>query len=546
MIQRTVNNIGSSLNVSIFEKHKFNEQDLKKYLKIFKEYKLKNIILSKSFYDMTWELSDFIGNKRHLNFDLGYLNEFSIALKCFILIQLSSNYTTGHVATVHSSIRRICILTKGFQKDEVGAYEEYLYTLSYASRFHPVYHCKQFLQYIELNDYHIFDIELGSYNGVYNKNRDLPNYELIIDFHYLITDFEKHADSNYKSKYYPIILWWKITGLIPMRPKELCFLEYNCNFIKDDEYFIKLPRSKKKAKSNTELFVEDTVKVNQDIYIAIEDYKSTIPDNLKGKYLFSHSNQSRFFGEGGKNYKRKKDMYPPNSLNILLKNFYKEILNWQASDFIKIEEDKKVTRNYITLGDTRHFSICNLMLQGINPLIIAKMAGHVRISTQRNYWGHIENFVESSVYLLTQKNRINRLDKALNTSVINFEDKINESKIFDINDFGNLQEVEHGYCKNEEFPEGCSGECRFCDYYFFKPKKWGDGIEWLQNHSHSLEQQLITEVRSLLGIFKNMKFNISLETYSVLDQEKALSKANIVNHIISQKAKVDSLLPKRT
>lgn len=45
-------------------------------------------------------------------------------------------------------------------------------------------------------------------------------------------------------------------------------------------------------------------------------------------------------------------------------------------------------------------------------------------------------------------------------------------------------------------------------------------------------------------MFKNMKFNLITETYSILDQEMAFSNANIINRIINQKAMVDSLLPK--
>ncbi len=40
-----------------------------------------------------------------------------------------------------------------------------------------------------------------------------------------------------------------------------------------------------------------------------------------------------------------------------------------------------------------------------------------------------------------------------------------------------------------------------------------------------------------------MKFNFATESYSMLDHEQILSKANLINRLIRQKAMVDSLLP---
>src|SRR5699024_11770565 len=100
--------------------------------------------------------------------------------------------------------------------------------------------------------------------------------------------------------------------------------------------------------------------------------------------------------------------------SFLLKKKYIEIMKGYKKDFVKVKKNDREVRNYVTPGYTRHFSICNLMLQGINPLSIAKMAGHVRIGTQRNYWGHLEYFVDSFVYILTSNNKVNRLEKDLN------------------------------------------------------------------------------------------------------------------------------------
>jgi len=539
--QKKISEIGSSLSVSVTEAHTFNKEDLSKYRTLFKKYKLKKIIEAPSFDDSHWVIVDFIGNRRNLYYDLKKYPNLNKALKCFILINISSDFTIGYIASLQSKLRNVIIVTEGFKKDKVEELEEYVQKASYTNRFKTFVYTNNFLEFIEHQNRNEYNTKI-SFQEIYNKNRELPNYETILDFHYSMKEFEERSNSYEKEKFYPVILWWKITSLIPMRPKEFCLLKYHCTFKKNNEYFLKIPRTKIKAKSNSELDVENTIRINKEIYESIEEYKHSIPSNLIGEYLFSYQIQMRFFTTR-KNSARRVDVLPPDRLHFLLSKYYKDVMGWDKNDFVKIKKNDRVVRNYVTPGDTRHFSICNLMLQGINPLSIAKMAGHVRLATQRNYWGHLEYFVESFVYILTSKNRVNRLEKDLSKGIFSFMDKMDESKIFSPEDFEYLQKVEYGFCKNDKFPENCPGECRYCDFYFFYPKDYEEGIKWLQDDSDLLEQQLTTELLSLLKLYKNMKFNLKTESYSIIDQENALSKANLLNRLIKQKAMIDSLIP---
>ena len=79
----------------------------------------------------------------------------------------------------------------------------------------------------------------------------------------------------------------------------------------------------------------------------------------------------------------------------------------------------------------------------------------------------LEFFVESFVYILASKYRVNRLEKDLSDGIFNVMDKVDESQIFSHQDIEFAQEVEHGYCRNSTSPENCPGECRYCEYYFF-------------------------------------------------------------------------------
>ena len=56
----------------------------------------------------------------------------------------------------------------------------------------------------------------------------------------------------------------------------------------------------------------------------------------------------------------------------------------------------------ISPGDTRHFAIINMFLQGFNVLSIARLAGQTTIQHASNYYSHAKLFAQSYVYRLTQ------------------------------------------------------------------------------------------------------------------------------------------------
>src|SRR5690625_4234061 len=152
-------------------------------------------------------------------------------------------------------------------------------------------------------------------------------------------EFEASSTTYAKQKCYHVMLWWKIPSLIPKSTRDFCLLKYDCKFKKNNEYFLKITRTKIKSKSNSELNVENTIRINKEIYESIKDYKRSIPSNLLGEYLFSYQIQMRFFTR--KNYKRRKDILPTDKLSFLLSKYYKEILKWDKKDFVKVKKNDR-------------------------------------------------------------------------------------------------------------------------------------------------------------------------------------------------------------
>ena len=76
--------------------------------------------------------------------------------------------------------------------------------------------------------------------------------------------------------FYPLYLWWQITGVIPMRPREYILTPRNCMEQKEDGWYITLRKNQIKGPGK-----RISYKIDSD-YITVQ-YK--IPDKLAGEIL---------------------------------------------------------------------------------------------------------------------------------------------------------------------------------------------------------------------------------------------------------------------
>src|SRR5699024_11727591 len=83
-------------------------------------------------------------------------------------------------------------------------------------------------------------------------------------------------------------------------------------------------------------------------------------------------------------------------LYLSIQSFYEKIVQQKFGFNISQE-------NQLQPNDTRHLSIFSLMMQGVSPIEIARLANHKTISMQLNYAHHTEYWIDSEVFSLLQK-----------------------------------------------------------------------------------------------------------------------------------------------
>lgn len=521
-----------------------SKEEIENFLRNFDKWKTAGIIQNESFYDTKWFIRDKDYNRRGILFDLEIYNDLNIALKCYTIYLVEQHFSVNHIQNVIHCIKESIQISKAFNLDHLADLEEYINKHNYGKRCDLARYTINFFSFIEITNSNKFiDICSPFINNI-QKSRDLPNYRHILYFNENIENFLVEGTEFELQKYFPIVLWWKITTVIPMRPKEFLKLKKNCvNQAKNNKnkYEITLPRIKEKGTLLKDIDTTNTLQINKVIYDLVQTFKSFLSKEDKSEYLFTYKYYEMYKENFGSQRTRQSEFLPPRQFNSLIDQFYREILK---------KKYKYNQKEQISPGDTRHLAFCNMMLQGFNMLTIAIIGGHKRLDKQQGYWSHLTYFTESWVYNLTEKHRrLMHVNTSLPDSSFTQHTRgsINKYKLYKDRDYtNNFLPVDYGGCTDINYPSNCTGDCRHCIHYIFSPRtdEINEGLAWLNDYSELLKRKINEQVSMLMFLSKNMNYNLDELNYSLIDQENLSSSANELNHLLNQKAIVDAKLPK--
>ena len=545
----------------------FNSRDVKDYKMRFLQLKESgNIEDFVEFSDVTWTL--LRKHKRILN--VPFIDhkhpKLNIVLKCLAIRQMERGMMSHTIQNLHYHLNKVIDLTDCFSNRLINEFEDYLFedltesqlntTLVVVREFLTFYDLYYAEDYLSICD--LFDSE-GSGNA-----RKIPDYRSILVFNHAINQaiwnnakakpknkklkvkrlknkkFKNNKNINTRLKYYPLYLWWRITSIIPLRPSEFLELDYNCCY-KDSNgrYWIKLPRNKiKKEFANQKIEIVDALETTEDIYNIIEEYKSLLRPEFKSKYLISwkaYNYCSEFSGIGLSKVKNPEIMFIE-TIHYLMQGFYKTMIN--ERDIIPLKP-----------GDSRHLAFCNLMLQGVNPITIARMGGHKRLESQFHYSQHLDTYAESYVFTMADKLKLMSHLKTRNAS--GKYESLKRSKLlvtYSREELGNLLEIQKGYCQvikkddeNADFSK-CQKDCWFCHNHMLDTKRYPEAIKELSGKSDRLGVIIKEQIALLTSISKNMFIDYSTEECSFEGKSRLASTAAQMQSIMKDKIIIDSKL----
>jgi hypothetical protein len=490
--------------VEIIEKYTFNEKiNLNEYKELFEVLKESGYVKAHSFDDIRWYLPCPTTFKHiPFSFDVGRHSSFSSSLKSYVLLRRKSGKMPKTIKTDLRVLQKVIKSTNGLQ-DSKSVKEYFLQPLPEEEIYDTCHTLANYLTFYSIPKIRetVEEILEGLGRPSMN-NRDLPRFNDVLSFDECINKYFANHSLEETIRFYPIFLWWVITNLIPMRPIDFLRIKSVClPPVKDDgSYWIIIPRHKKKTSSLDESYFDQTLQIDKKTYLLIREFQLRLELlGIKSEYLIPPINKLNPRLKAPLTVSR--DVPTEHQLRNLLVFFYEEIVENQFGEF-HLER--------ITSGDTRHFAIINLFLQGFNILSISRLAGHEEIRTPSNYYTHAEHFAKSAVYKFAQRRLEGKIGSTMKDGLIGRTDNQVRraiSNVVDENDTKKWRKVDYGFCKDTDyFPNNCVEDCRLCvQYYEFKPSvnDLKEGIEWLESFSKEMAQNAINTLHLMAMVSTN-------------------------------------------
>lgn len=281
-------NTASNLFTTRIAIQNIDETSIQKAKELFENFQKDGVIFSGTFESNEWGYSDqylrlhirfnvdpFL-YKRYYEKMLGInLTTFVSYLKAYVMFCMGT-YGLECIRSIVNDVKR---LTKNDFR-ELYAADEIL------TIYHPNHMIDFFTMLPEAKNQEEFDylmelldniLDFVRANSFADQARDLASFDSYFLFNDILNDYWKmDLPAEERLFYYPLYLWWKVTGVIPLRPREFILTQRNCLHKKEDGYYLTLRRNHLKGSNRRKNY-----KVKDD-YVPVQ-YK--IPDSLAQEIL---------------------------------------------------------------------------------------------------------------------------------------------------------------------------------------------------------------------------------------------------------------------
>lgn len=388
----------------------------------FNEYVSKGIILTDDFDSNKWQMTNEYSNVG-FDFNINFVQYhryfepifdvpdilFQDYLKSYIVLNMDKHVLNS----LQGFLRDIKRLIKETKRDILDE-------LSNITIQHPSL-CIDFISSLPYSDDYTLTKILEQFDNLLaiqnlqksKKQRKLAQFQSYFAFNDILTDYwSTQMTKEERLFYFPLYLWWQITAIVPLRPREFLLTQRNCLYEKDGKYFLTLRRNNLKGsdKGVSHKISDDYYQTTYQIPIKLahsileyldltKDFNATQLDTL---FVTDAHYQRWNRGTGIRNR-----FLSYANLNTILKNFYNEIITQRYGYHVHhINPPTKLSEreiNFIHIGDTRHIAMINLIAEGASPVTAMLLAGHDNISTSAHYFSNLSHFIECRSYQVYRK-----------------------------------------------------------------------------------------------------------------------------------------------
>lgn len=477
--------------------------------------KVRNIFLSENFEANEWILTNpnISGRTHTIDFtDFKVYSKEKLTTIKYWVGNLLSKYKTTTCYFYFYTLKKVIIKTNFFSSLKVDEFIKWLIEgkINDNIRAYSIYVTMNFLDYSEIEQSDIYLSKLYSINKniKYSRmQRSIPTSKNILRFSYYLERYfndlqgadTPFTDEETKKKYllfFPILLWWKLTTIIPLRSTEFSSIQRDCIIKKDSKYFVKLPRKKRKLIEKKNIQIVDEIEIHEELFDLIRNYTKLTKDLGNTSTLISYP--SLIYADDLKRsqrimQKRDTSQFNRENLDKLLRRFYREVIKDGFKIFIP--KDQQLSPN-----DTRHIAFTSLMLQGVSPIEIARIGGHKTIKAQYHYSYHVEYWVDNEVFKLLKRVKFNNIK---NSNGFGFIPKSIKLKAFEPPTSKFIGKLSIGYC-SDELQRCESTDCMRCSHWRINPEELNEKDMEIRKKIASIEKN----THDLLAFIKQLHYQI--------------------------------------
>ncbi|WP_310832303.1 hypothetical protein [Paenibacillus pedocola] len=501
------------------------------YLQIFNEFVEQNIILSR-YEEQVWEIRTYIYSKNviFINFKLSLqCRRWEHHIKYLVLLYLRQKLNPRSFKLGIDILVKVINTTWGLEDPEaargiIASVPENSFSSVQARLL-------DFLDFVTIEEStkRIILQIIDSKGKILIKQRVLPFLNDIVQFNHCIEQFIDEWDDAERMKFYPVVLWWKLSIILPMRVTEFCIIPLDCIRRKDSEALFLKPQIKIKYAHMQGVKIREVPFNSDELLSLVEDYQLLTQSNSDREFLLCYNTYVAFKGERKSGANSKNNVITSHIFRCLLDDFYNEIY-YKKYRYSNVPLDRGDPQR-MRPGDTRHLAICNMMFMGFSPISIRNIAGHESIDAQNPYAARMDLYAQSRVVQLTEVYRksVRQLWSG-NTQNLNLvPEELRDRRIFSKEFFKYLWENKHGsYCFYT--PMDCpTDDCRYCKYLYIPKESWKEALPWLAEESDQLEKSILSIVEAMKPLRK------------LISQEDELkNRAGELDALVNKKAQVDA------
>jgi len=440
--------------------------------------------------------------------------QYRLALKCWTIVRLSEG-CMDNVLNELNKLKRLLVITNGFKKERFDNLIEYIFECrTPKNKLRKI--IIGFCEFSSIGDYEYYvkGLKIIPMESRKSSCRKIVDWHTMLEFDYIFSDFFKMANEGDIRKYYPLLLWWEFSRVIPMRPSEMCLILKNpLRYDKENGiYYISIPTIKQKSWDERILYSE--IAITKDMYDLFLEYLALVEYDDDRKYIFSYKERNKYI-KNDRYIEEDRDFFTSNNLSDLLDSFLVNVVGkiYKKKNIRKGAMKEDSYMEMIDLGDTRHMAFYNMISLGYGPYVVMEMARHDSINSQMFYYAHLDVFMESKVKIMADKIKLKILSKEniYNANLDQFGNYFAyRDAILQImgkrSDGEDLIDIEGAFCEKRHYLIDCppKGTCLNCPHHIGEE---GDGdaiaIHLVTEEYERSKNDIDLAINTMLGYFKD-------------------------------------------